>query len=210
MTAEPLLLLGAGGHARVCIDVIEQAGNFSILGLTGLAEEVGSRLLGYLVAGTDAHIEQMLGDAGRGLVAVGQIKTPEPRMRLFGLLEARDRVVPAIVSPRAYVSPHATVGEGSIVMHGAVVNAGARVGRNCIVNSQALIEHDAVVADHCHISTGAILNSGVRINEGVFVGSNSTVRQGISIGTRCVIGMAQAVLKDCADGTWLPPARRLS
>lgn len=210
MTAVPLLLLGAGGHARVCIDVIEQTGSFSILGLTGLPGEVGSRLLGHLVTGTDEDIGRLLGTVGRGVVTVGQIKTPEPRMRLFRLLEARDRVAAAIVSPRAYVSPHATIGEGSIVVHGAVVNAGARVGRNCIVNSQALIEHDAVVADHCHISTGAVLNSGVRVGEGSFVGSNSSVRQGIRIGAGCVVGMAHTVLRDCADGAWLPPVRRPS
>lgn len=210
MTAVPLLLLGAGGHARVCIDVIEQTGSFSILGLTGLAGEVGSRLLGHLVTGTDADIEWLLGPVGRGVVAIGQIKTAEPRMRLFRLLEARGRVAPAIVSPRAYVSPHATIGEGSLVVHGAVVNAGARVGRNCIVNSQALIEHDAVIADHCHISTGVTLNSGVRVGEGTFVGSNSSVRQGISIGAGCMVGMAQTVLKDCEDGAWLPPVGRRS
>lgn len=202
-----LLLFGTGGHARACIDVIEQDGRYAIAGLTGVAAEVGSAVLGYPVLGTDADAPGLLEPGVVGLVTIGQIKTPEARMRLFEVLYRHGRVVPAVVSPRAYVSRHATVGAGSIVMHGAVINAGASIGQNCIVNSQALIEHDSTVADHCHVSTGAKVNSGVRIGAGTFVGSNASVRQGVTIGARCVIGMAQVVLSDHPEGSHLPRRR---
>jgi sugar O-acyltransferase (sialic acid O-acetyltransferase NeuD family) len=203
----PLLLLGAGGHARACIDVIEQEGRFSVSGLVGLPEERGSRVLGYPVLGTDADIPELLRGRGHALVSMGQIKSPEPRVRLFGLAKQYGTVPPAIVSTRAYVSRHAVVGAGTIVMHGAVVNAGAVVGENCILNSQSLIEHDTCIADHCHISTGAAINSGVRVGTGSFVGSGASVRQGVAIGERCLVGMGQRVLKDLAAGTWVPPRR---
>lgn len=210
MTKEPILLLGAGGHARVCIDVLEREGRFAVAGLVGLPEEVGTRILGYPVLGTDADLPTLLGDYTHALITVGQIKTPEPRMRLFDLLEQGGCALPVVVSPRAYVSAHATLGAGTIVMHGAVVNAGAVVGRNCIINSQSLVEHDAVIADHCHIATAAAINSGVHIGVGTFIGSNSSVRQCINIGERCLIGMGQRVLADCAAGTHVPtPKTRL-
>lgn len=202
--------MGAGGHARACIDVIEQEGRFAIAGLVGLPSEVGARLLGYSVVGTEQDLPALLADHSHALVTVGQIKSPELRMRVFGLLVASGSVLPVIVSPRAYVSPHAAVGAGSIVMHGAVINAGAVVGRNCIINSQALVEHDVVIADHCHISTGAALNGGVCIGTGTFVGSSASVRQHITIGERCVIGMGQRVLADCESGTCMPPPKRPS
>ncbi len=204
MTQVPILLLGAGGHARACIDVIEQHGGFAIAGLLGLATEVGSRVLGYPVLGEDGEVARFLQPHGQALVTVGQIKSPELRMRLFELLAGHGVEAPTIVSPHAYVSPHATLGAGTIAMHGAIVNAGAIVGRNCIINSHALVEHDAVVGDHCHVATAAALNSGVRIGAGTFIGSNSTVRQGITIGERCVIGMGQRILTDCAPGSYLP------
>ena len=210
MSKAPILLVGAGGHARACIDVIEQEGRFAVAGLVGLPHEVGTRMLGYPVLGTDADLPALLGDYAHALVSVGQIKTPEPRMRLFDLLEQSGYALPVIVSPRAYVSRHATVGAGTIVMHGAVVNAGAVVGRNCIINSQSLVEHDAVIADHCHIATAAAINSGVRIGAGTFIGSNSSVRQCINIGERCLIGMGQRVLADCEAGTCMPPPKRPS
>ena len=210
MTKASILLVGAGGHARACIDVIEQEGRFAVAGLVGFPHEVGTRLFGCPVLGTDADLPALLGDYAHALVTVGQIKTPEPRIRLFGLLEQYGYAPPVIVSPRAYVSPHATLGAGTIVMHGAVVNANAVVGRNCIINSQSLVEHDVVIADNCHIATAAAINSGVHIGAGTFMGSNTSVRQCITIGERCLIGMGQQVLADCEAGTRMPVPKRPS
>lgn len=204
MSAEPILLLGAGGHARACIDVLEQHGQFRIAGLIGVHEEVGREVLGYRVLGTDGDLPRFRQQYPYALVAVGQIKTPQPRIRLFELAQALGWQMPSIVSPHAHVSRYASVAGGTIVMHGAIVNAGAAIGRNCILNSHSLVEHDASVADHCHVATAAAINSGVHVGAGSFVGSNSCVRQGIRIGERCVIGMGQRVLKDCPTATHLP------
>ncbi len=204
MTSESILVVGAGGHARACIDVIEQEDHFIVKGLVGLPDEVGSKILGYPVLGVDEDLPALLGDCANALIAVGQIKTPKPRIRLFDLMQNNSCALPVIVSPYAYVSPHAKLDAGTIVMHGAVVNAGAVVGRNCIINSLSLIEHDVVIADHCHIATAATINSGVRIGTGTFIGSNSSVRQCVNIGERCLIGMGQQVLTDCEAGVCMP------
>jgi len=193
MSLPVILLVGAGGHARACIDVIELEGRFAIAGLVGLPEEVGGEVLGYPVLGTNQDLGRLKETYPNALVTVGQIKSPETRIHLFELLGAQGFSQPAIVSPKAYVSHHASLGSGSIVMHGALVNAGARVGQNCIINSQALIEHDAVIEDHCHISTGARVNGGARVGQGGFVGSGSVLREGIVLGEQCLVGMGLAV-----------------
>jgi sugar O-acyltransferase (sialic acid O-acetyltransferase NeuD family) len=203
-----ILLAGAGGHARACVDVIERAGILEVAGFLGLGPEVGTRVLGYPVLGSDDAVPP--GVARCGLVAVGQIKSPETRMRLFALLERAGLELPVIVSPDAVVSRHARLGAGTIVLHGAVVNAAAVVGRNCIINSQALVEHDVVIGDHCHVSTAAAINSGVWVGDGVFIGSGVVVRQGVRIGERCVVGMGQRVLVDCEAGSHVPPMRETS
>ena len=207
MSRIDLLVLGAGGHAAACIDVIEQHGGYNIVGLVGAAAEVGKRHLGYEVLGTEEQLPALFERCPRALIGVGQIKTPDVRIRLFELLQRLQFSLPSIVSPRAHVSRHASLGAGSIVMHGAVVNAGARVGANCIVNSLALVEHDVVVGDHCHVATGAIINGGASLGAGTFLGSRSTIRQQLQIGARCVIGMGQAVLTDCPDNSHLPLPR---
>ena len=204
MNRESVLLIGLGGHAKVCIDVIEQEGRFDVQGLIGFSHEVGSKVFDYPVIGTDEDLPSLLDDSVNVLIAVGQIKTPDPRIRLFDLAQKNGCRFPIIVSPHAYVSKHAKLNAGTIVMHGAVINAGAEVGRNCIINSQSLIEHEVIIADHCHIATGAKINSGVRIGKGTFIGSNSSVRQCVNIGEYCLIGMGQQVLVDCGPGVHMP------
>jgi sugar O-acyltransferase (sialic acid O-acetyltransferase NeuD family) len=184
--------------------VLELQGRFRIAGLLGLAEEVGERVLGYPVLGTECDLQRLRAEHSHALIAVGQIETPGPRIRLFELAQSLAYTLPVVVSPRAHVSRHALLAAGTVVMHGALVNAGAVVGSNCILNSRSLVEHDAMIGDHCHIATGAAINGGVRVAAGTFVGSLTCVRQGLSIGERCVIGMGQRILSDCADGTHVP------
>jgi sugar O-acyltransferase (sialic acid O-acetyltransferase NeuD family) len=199
---QKLVLVGAGGHARSCIDVIEQQGRYRIIGLVGSINEVGCQVLGYKVLGTDDALPEILNRADYSLIAVGQIEVNEIRNNLFSRIANIGFKSPIVVSPRAYVSPHADIGFGTIVMHGATVNAGARIGNNCIINSQALIEHDVIVEDDCHIATGATINGGATVGQFSFVGSRSTIRESITIGQMCLIGMNLSVRHD------LPPNSR--
>ncbi|WP_202972054.1 acetyltransferase [Moorena producens] len=201
MTIKPIILVGAGGHGRACIDVIEQQGHFTIVGLVGRSDEVGTSVLGYPVLGTDADLPELRHKSPNALVTLGQIKTPNHRIRLFELLVQMGFCLPTIFSPQAYVSRHSRVGEGTIVMHGALVNAGASVGRNCILNTRAVVEHDVVIGDHCHVSTTVIINGGTQVGAGTFIGSNSSLREQIRVGQNCLIGMGQQVLRDVEDGS---------
>jgi sugar O-acyltransferase (sialic acid O-acetyltransferase NeuD family) len=196
-----LIVIGAGGHAHACIDVIEQIGKYRIVGLVGRVEEMHTRHLGYSVIATDGELSQLSKEYEFAFIAVGQIHSPVSRIRLYRQAIETGFQLPAIVSPTAYVSRHAAVGAGSIVMHGAVVNAGARVGDNCIINTRALLEHDVTVEDHCHISTGAIVNGDASIGEGGFIGSGSVIKQGITLGRGCLVGMGLSVRHDLAAGS---------
>jgi sugar O-acyltransferase (sialic acid O-acetyltransferase NeuD family) len=205
---ESILLVGAGGHAQACIDVIEAQARFTVAGLIGTHAEVGARVLGYEVLGADEDLAALVAAHPRALVACGQIRTPDPRMRLFERLKGLGYELPVIVSPRAYVSSHAVLGEGTIVMHGAVVNAAAVVGRNCIVNSQALIEHGATVGDHCHIATAAVVNGEARVGAGTFIGSNAVLRERVIVAERSMIGMGEPLHGDSLAPDAARTARR--
>ena len=201
MLKDDLVLIGAGGHARSCIDVIEQEGKFRIAGLFGVTEEVDSRVLNYDVIGTDAELDELAARFKYALITLGQIASPEDRIRLFNLSVNAGFALPTIIAPSAYVSPYATIGAGTIVMHGAIINADAAVGRNCIINSRALIEHGSQVADHCHVSTGAILNGNTSIGIGSFIGSGATIKEGVLVGSRSLVGMGLSLWHDLSENS---------
>ena len=202
MKSKPnLILLGTGGHARSCIDVIEHQNYFNIAGLIGLPNQLHQRIFGYVIIGLDEDLPCLAKDYEHAFVVLGQICNAASRIMLFDKAKKNGFKIPSIISPASYVSPHASIGEGTIIMNGAIINAGVKIGKNCIINSRALIEHDSIVEDHCHISTGAILNGQVTIGSKSFVGSNCVIKQGISIGRECVIGMGLAVRSDITKNT---------
>lgn len=178
---ESLVLIGGGGHCKACIDVIEATGKWRILGILDLAERVGEEVLGYRIIGTDDQVRQFVAEGACFLVSIGQIRTVEPRRRAYECVKSANGKFATIVSPLAYVSPSAVVGEGTIVMHRALVNASAVIGDNVIVNTMALVEHDATVGGHCHVSTAAIVNGGAVIGAGSFIGSNAVIIQGAAV-----------------------------
>ena len=200
MNRTDILLLGAGGHALACVDVLLLEGRHRIVGLLGCREELGRAVGGFPVIGEDADLPKLLPQGGHALVAVGQIRSPEARRRLYAQALAAGAALPVVVSPRAYVSPLARIGAGTIVMHGAIVNAGAEIGENCIINSRALIEHGARVGAHCHVSTGAILNGDARLGAGSFLGSGAVVRHGATIGEGAFVRMGEVVKHDLPGG----------
>ena len=172
-----LILIGGGGHCTSCIDVIEQTEQFKVIGILDKQELVGQKVLGYDIIGTDEQIDRLLIEGHEFLITIGQIRSPQLRQKLFAKLQACHARLATVISPRAYVSIHASVEEGTIVMHDALINTNARIGKNCIINSKALIEHDAIVGDHCHISTAAIINGGTEVKNGSFFGSNAVSKE---------------------------------
>lgn len=188
-----LILIGGGGHCKSCIDVIEQEGRYKICGILDQKERIGQKVLNYEIIGTDEMIGRLISEGFSFLITIGQIETAGPRVRLFQELRSLDAELATVVSPRAYVSQYASIGEGSIIMHHALVNAGASVGCNCIVNSKALIEHDASIADHCHISTAAAINGNTIIKAQTFFGSSAVSQEGAIIPAESFVKAASVV-----------------
>ena len=190
-----LILIGAGGHARSCIDVLEQEGLNRIVGLLdNRLTKIGENVLGYPILGSDEILITVRNSATHVLVCIGQVRDVEPRVRVFNYAKELGYKGAIVISPRASVSASSIIRDGTVVMHGAIVNAGAVIGENCIVNTHAIIEHDVEVGDHCHISTGAILNGGVQVGSGSFVGSGATISNDIIVGKNCFIPLGARVI----------------
>ncbi len=180
MYKKKLILIGAGGHCKSCIDVIEQAGKYEISGI--LDPHKNGSLLGYpIINQDDTYIEELVKEDYYFFITIGQIKTAEKRVEIYKLLKNYKAKIATIVSPLAYVSKHSIIKEGTIIMHHALVNANATVEENCIINSKALVEHDATIHKHTHISTGAIVNGGVEVLKESFFGSGAVSKEYVKV-----------------------------
>lgn len=189
MAKTNLIVIGAGGHATACIDVILRQGIYNIAGLIDASKLPNKIFPNYPIIGGDEDLLSLYKKYHYVFIAIGQIKSANIRFELFEKVKKIGFKLPVIKSPLACISDYATIDEGTIIMNGAFVNAGVKVGKNSIVNTNALIEHDVTIGDHTHISTGVIVNGNVNIGNSTFIGSGSIIRENLSIGSKCLVGM---------------------
>jgi sugar O-acyltransferase (sialic acid O-acetyltransferase NeuD family) len=191
---KPLLLVGCGGHARSLIELIESSMDWQIHGLVGLPAQVGSRVLGYPVIGSDDDLASIRKECQFAVVAVGQLPHSALRVRLVLQLQQLGFQFPVLISPHAVVSRHAQLGHGTTVGHGVIINAGSIIGHHCIINSCALIEHDVQIDNYCHVSTGVLINGGAHVGSDSFIGSGSIIREAIVLPPFTVVGAGKRVM----------------
>ena len=196
---QEIILLGAGGHCKSCIEVILGISQYSILGIVDKDGSSTKHILGHYVMGTDKDLELLINRCSSVLVTVGQIKSPKIRISLFERAKSLGFNFPVIRSHYSYISKSAQIGEGTILLNHSLINTSVKVDANCIINTKALIEHDARIGSHCHVSTGAIINGCVRVEDRCFIGSGAVIHEGVTIGSGSIISAGQIIRKDVAS-----------
>jgi UDP-perosamine 4-acetyltransferase len=195
----PIVVLGAGGHARVVIEALRAGGHFTPVGV--LDPTASGDVDGVPVLGGDEILPQLLSEGvDSAAVGVGSVGEPAVRRRLHEAAASLGLEMPPIVHPRATVAATARLAAGCMVAAGAVVGPGVRLGEGALVNSNAVVDHDCVVGAFAHIAPGAALSGGVVVGEGAHVGTGAAVVQGVTIGDGGVVGAGAAVIADVPAG----------
>lgn len=185
-TSAPVYVVGAGGHARVVIDLLTRGG-VAIAGIIDRSPAVPS-LRGVPVLAEDAPLPP----EAEFVIAVGDNAVRER------LARARRRFCTG-VHPASTVATDASLGPGTVIMAGAVVNAGARIGRHCIVNTGAIVEHDCVLEDFVSIAPGAVIGGAAQVAHGSAVSIGATVLHGVRIGRHVVLGAGAVATEAVPD-----------
>jgi acetyltransferase-like isoleucine patch superfamily enzyme len=129
-----ILLIGAGGHARACIDMFEVAG-FYIVGLVARPEEIGRRVIGYPVLGADADLPALRAHVSRH-PSVGE---------------------GSIVNSQALVEHDALLGDFGHLSTRALLNGGVSVGERCFVGSGSVVRQGLVIGSDPFIAMGSVV-----------------------------------------------------
>ncbi len=180
-----ICILGAGGHARVVLDILQSTGH----AVDGVFDDARTDPLdGVPVLGPCAALLEHAG--ARVIVALGNATL---RRRWAEDLERAGLELLTAIHPRAYVAASAQIGAGSVVCAGAVVGAGAQIGRHAIINMLAGVDHDCIVADNVHIAPGARLCGGARVGEDAMVGAGAVLVPGAVVPSGMQVPAGQVV-----------------
>ena len=197
-TPESVLLIGAGGHAKVVLDAMLAKGQFEVLGLLDTdPSRCGARVLGVPVLGDETLLQQEAYERSSLFLCIGD---NEQRLVIAARYEATSRRFASVSHPTASLGREVEIGDGTVVLAAAVVNAGTSIGAHCIVNTCASIDHDCRLADGVHVSPGARLAGGVCVGRGAHIGIGASVLPGVSIGALAKVGAGAVVLSDVPEG----------
>lgn len=202
-----VVIIGAGGHAKVIADIIEKSGD-EIVGFLDDNKEIGTTIINeYKVIGdlnnrfTMAVTKENL----EFIIAIGDNKKREeishsPNLKFY-----------TAIHPSAQIGLDVEIQEGTVIMANACINSSAKIGKHCIINTGAIIEHDNIIEDFVHISPNVALGGTVKIGKSTHVGIGSTIKNNITICENCKIGAGAVVVKDIEkEGTYIGvPAKKM-
>lgn len=191
-----LIIVGAGGHGRVCADVARRAG-WTIEGFCDPAYAGVSDILGVrLCDGGETELFANWPADTALFIGIG-----DNCRRLALANDARNHDIPlaVLVDPSAVISPSATLAPGALVMPNATINAEAVIGPAALVNSAAIVEHGGRVDEGAHVGPGACLTGDAALGARAMLGARATILPGVHVGEDTVVGAGAVVTADVAQ-----------
>lgn len=192
----PILILGAGGHGRVVLDILLHEGRYDVVGFLDNNSEIhGRRVDGIPVHGSIDDLEAI----GRELGAEGAIIAIGDNGTRRGLARQVDQTGLELVSavhPSATLAYNVTVGRNVVIAAGVVVCANCQIGDSVILNTGCIIDHQTMIGEGSHICPGVRIAGRVKVEPGVFVGIGATVIPKVTLGCEAIVGAGAVVLED--------------
>lgn len=193
-----IFLIGAGGHARSCSEIIKSNNDFRI---ECYFSDKGEKIFGKKAINLNLKNLKNIKKKENFHIAIGQIKNNTKREKLFNYLKNKGYSFPSIISKKAYTASKVKIGMGTIIMSSCVINVNSVIGVNNIINTGSIIEHDVKIGNHNHVAPGAIINGEVKIGNNCFIGSGAIIKQGVMIEDNCFVQAGKIVLKNLKKNT---------
>ena len=195
-----MVIVGAGGHGKVVLEVVRAAGRYEPVGFVDADPSLTESYVAGLPVLGSINVVPGLRRQGvrRAIVAIGDNRT---RLHYAEMLREQGVELVNAVHPAAFVSPTARLGRNVVIAPMAAVATEARVGDSAIINTSAVVDHECDVGEGAHVCTGAALAGRVRVGRGAFVGAGARVIQCRSVGEFAVVGAGAVVIRDVPECT---------
>ena len=202
-----VLLIGAGGHASVLLEIlIEQ--KINVIGYVSPFAAVNQKLFSdFHWFKCDDDILQFDKSTIKLANGIGSLPGNTLRADFYHKFTDLGYRFATLVSEDASVSMYVTLEDGVQVMRGAMIQTGTSVGYNSIVNTGSIIDHDCAIGSNNHIAPGVTISGHVISKENVHFGTGSSVIQSINVNENVVIGAGVTITKDVGKSTICYPAR---
>lgn len=129
-------------------------------------------------------------------IAVGE---PETRRLLREKALDANLTLASVISPQAFVSDLASIGDGCIIAPFCSIQARATLAENVAVNTAAIVGHDVFVDLDCGLSSMINLGGATKVGARSYIGMGALVKEQLTIGHSTIVGMGSVVYNDVPD-----------
>lgn len=211
-TAERIIILGAGGHGRVVLDILLQNPHGQVVGfLDNNAAVRGRRIDGVPVYGPTSQATKWCAEleATGVIVAIGDNGV---RRGLAREVQCQGLRLVNAVHPSASLAANVSLGRNVVIAAGVVVCAHSQIGDSVILNTGCIVDHQAMVGEGVHLCPGSRVAGRVKIESGAFVGIGATIVPRVTIGCEAIVGAGAVVTEDVPSLTTVVgvPARAIA
>ena len=140
---DQVIIIGASGHARVCLEILEAQGRKVIGFYDDDPNLVGTIIHGYPILGSISELKLTLRDWNQDLfIAIGN---NNDRFGIVKLLE-KDCLKKSInvIHPSVIISERTIFGIGNFIAPGVIINTGTILEDYVIINTGATVDHDNI------------------------------------------------------------------
>jgi sugar O-acyltransferase (sialic acid O-acetyltransferase NeuD family) len=208
-TPTDLLIVGAGGHGAVVLDIVRAAGAYRPVGFIDADPAlVGKVIDGVPVLGALNLLPKLKGRVRHAVVAIGDNRV---RRSYAQKLTQAGFELANVIHPSAFASPTAVIGRNIVMAAGSIIGTAARVADSVLLNTAAVIDHECEVGEGVHLGPGCKLAGRVRVAAGAFIGMGACVIQCLTVGEEATVGAGAIVVRDVEPRTTVVgvPAREM-
>jgi sugar O-acyltransferase (sialic acid O-acetyltransferase NeuD family) len=187
-----LVIIGAGGHSKVIIDLIHLLNEYTIVGIYDDMKE--GYFCNYKILGKIIDITKNI-TINNVVIAIGDCSI---RKQLYNKYNKYN--YPYLIHPNTIISSSIKkIGDGTIIMAGTIIQTEVDIGKLCILNTNSNIDHECKIGDFNNICPSVTICGQVNIGNINFIGASCVIIQNINIGNNCIVGAGSVIIRDIND-----------
>jgi UDP-perosamine 4-acetyltransferase len=199
---KPVIVLGAGGHAKILLDIIQLSDEYFVEAVIGREDEPIDQIMGYPVLKGDRYLNEFLVQGTKSLViGVGGYSDNSRRTELYTKCKDMGFEIISLIHPSATIAKFVKIGDGAVIFAGTIINPEVTIGNNVIIATGSTIDHETVIEDNVLVSAGVTVGAGNLIKQGALLALGSKVISRVTIGENSVVAAGAVVIRDIPDNT---------
>lgn len=202
--SQDVIIIGASGHAKVIIDILERTDGVKITGLIDQNSLKGTDFLGYKILGNDADLPEIMKKYpnSKYIIAIGDNWTRGQVYNFLLTINPKVEFISAI-HPSALIGKSCVIENGTVIMPGVIINCFSHIGKQTIINTNSSVDHDCFLSDFSSLAPNVTLGGNVNIGKFTAISIGATIIHGKTLGENCVVGAGSLVLKNFGNNVVL-------